>query len=401
MKVLQLCNKIPYPPKDGGAVAMLNLATGLTDAGHEVHVLAMDTGKHTFPVDQIPDQLSSRIRFRYVEVKTGISLSGLLRNLFFSRLPYNAERFIREEFSRALIEELKGQTFDIIQLEGLYLCPYIDLIRRHSGANIVYRAHNLESEVWKRMIAGTRNLLKRYYLKILTARLTRFEKDYINRYDLLLPISDRDARSLQALGNTRPALVLPTGITPENFREDHTVPNPRKFFFLGALDWMPNQEGLVWLLKEVWPRVREHLPTAEWHIAGRNAPRWLADSCKAPGVIFHGEVDDAAEFSLHYPIMLAPLFAGSGIRIKIIEAMARSRVVITTPVGAEGLGIKDGVHALIREPAEDFAKAMADVYTNDDIFIRLRKNAYAFAREQFDNSQLTGTLIRFYKQPSS
>ncbi len=136
MKILVLTNKPPYPPVDGGTIATMALVNGFSRLGHEVTVLAMNTHKHHITPFQIPDDVAAAITFYLVEVPARISFPALLQNLFFSKLPYNAERFISKRYARKLAALLKKQDFDLVQIEGLYLTPYIPCIRKHSKAKI-------------------------------------------------------------------------------------------------------------------------------------------------------------------------------------------------------------------------------------------------------------------------
>jgi polysaccharide biosynthesis protein PslH len=397
MKILQLCNKTPYPAHDGGSIAVLNLSKSLAIEGHEVCILAMNTSKHYFSEGSIPDQLRSLIRFSYVAVDTTIRPLRLLINFLFSRLPYNATRFNSNLFRQALSDLLISEKFDIIQLEGLYLKPYLPLIRKYHQGVLAYRAHNVESEIWYRLAAQTRNPVKKYYLHNLAGRIENFEKDFINRYDVLLAITDQDLRAFHRMGNTKPSEVIATSISDEDFLQDTQNKEVNSLFYIGALDWIPNQEGLIWFIDEVWNKLKKLETAPEFHVAGRNAPAWLAKKCRENNIEFHGEIPDAHEFMDRYNIMVVPLFAGSGLRIKIIEALARSKVIITTLIGAQGIGLADGVHAILAETADDFYIAVSRLITNSENSTEMKKNAYLFARENFSNKTIVKKLLEFYR----
>ncbi len=211
MRILQLMNKVPWPPKDGGAIACLNMTKGFSMLGHEVTVLSMNTSKHHIRIKDMPQHIRSRADFRLVEVPASINWFDAAVNFLFSKLPYNAQRFISDEFSMALVKLLTEKSFDIIQLEGLYLCPYIPVIRKYSDAKIAYRAHNIEYEIWERTAKLSEGLRSKY-LRNLSKRIKRFEISHLNSYDLLVPITDRDGQILDALGNTKPRHTSQTGI---------------------------------------------------------------------------------------------------------------------------------------------------------------------------------------------
>lgn len=398
MKILQLCNKIPYPPYDGGAVAMLNMAKSFANKGLEVIILAMSTDKHKKSNARIPDELSKKIRFVYIDVDTKISLPKLFINLLFSKQPYNAVRFISQKYTNALAALLQQETFDIIQLEGLYLKSYISFIRKYHKGLLVYRAHNVESEIWCRMVKITRNPVKRAYMNVLAKRISRFEKDIINQYDLLIPISAIDLSWFQSNGNIKPAHITPTGIPDENFNSTLKKETSPDLFHIGALDWIPNQEALLWFTEQVWPALRKKYPDIRFHVAGRNAPEWLAKKLKNALVDFHGEVDDALCFIDDHWLMVVPLFAGSGLRIKIIEAMARSKPIITTTIGAQGMNVTSGRELIIADTQGDFIQSIDTLLNDMGQAEKLQKNALAFARQNFSDEQIVKNLLYFYRQ---
>ncbi len=398
MKILQLCNKVPYPPYDGGAIAMLNMAKSFAKNGHEVTMLAMCTDKHRKSTTQIPTDLGRLIKFIYIDINTRISPLKLIINLIFSKQPYIAVRFINKKFAVALTELLQQETFEIIQLEGLYLKPYIPLIRKNHQGILTYRAHNVESEIWHRIADTTSHMFRKWYIKVLAHRLSIFEKDMINRYDLLIPISANDYSWYQANGNNKPGHLTPTGISEENFNPPIKTHHAIDLFYIGALDWIPNQEALLWFIDRVWPTLKEKQPDIRFHIAGRNAPEWLARKFKNSSVNFHGEVENAQQFIDSHSLMVVPLFAGSGLRIKIIEAMARSKPIITTKIGAQGLNITPGKEIIIADNAEEFILAINQLLDDSSRADELQKNAFAFARQNFSDEQIVKNLLYFYMQ---
>ena len=397
MKILQVTNKVPYPANDGGAIACMNLTRGFALLGHDVTVLAMNTRKHHTDLSDIPESVKDWAEFRLVDVPAGISAIAATINLLFSGKPYNAVRFISDAFSKELKNVLEQKDFDIVQLEGLYVCPYIPLIRKYSKAKIVYRAHNIEHEIWERTASLTRGI-KKTYLKILARRIKTFEREFLNQYDLIVPITERDGIILDKLGNTRPAHVSPTGI-------DTTVliPHSKKLehpslFHIGSLEWAPNQEGMIWFIDKCWPKIHEKFSDLKFYIAGRKAPDWLVRRFKAPNIVFMGEVDDAYQFMNSKSIMVVPLFSGSGMRIKIIEGMALGKPIVSTPIGTEGISTQSGKNILIADNEQEFISDIERLITDNELFLSISRNAIEYIQEKFDNLALAGALTGFYEK---
>jgi polysaccharide biosynthesis protein PslH len=397
MNILQVCNKTPYPPHDGGSLASYSLMRSFIRLGHQVTLLTMCTPKHNLSAGE-REILSSMVQLFTVEVDTDVRKLRLLKNLFFSRLPYNAERFLSPGFEKELARILKSAQFDIVQLEGLYLMPYVETIRRHSAARIVLRAHNIEQEIWKRISQTESNAVKKVYFNLLSRRLRRFELAAINRYDLLVPITERDRIEFDRMGNVKPYFVCPATLDNFDFAGTITVKPSDSLFFLGSLDWKPNQEGLLWFISQVFPKVKSHFQEITFHVAGRNAPGWLQEKITGDGVFFHGEIPDATSFMQEHGILVSPCFSGGGMRVKIIEAMTQGKPVVTTSIGAEGLGAVHGKNILIGHSSAEFVEHIDHLLKSQDFYMKIGTNAVSFVRQNFDNMKITANLALFYKK---
>lgn len=399
MKILQVCNKVPYPLKDGGALAIHNLIKGFADSGSEITLLAMNTSKHKAAGSEVNSYFKklNNVLVELVDVNTDTKLTGALKNLFFSKLPYNAERFISDNFRTKLESLLKAENFDVVQFEGLYLMPYINTVREYSGAKVVLRAHNVEHEIWQRNLSYQSNMLKKAYLSIIARRLRNFEYQNINKYDILIPITRRDACKFNEMGNTKPMLVCPYAFDPDNLKAPEFIHQPDTFFYIGSLDWLPNQQGIKWFVRNVWNRISAEIKGAKFFVAGRNAPQGLINYLQKQNIIFSGEVEDAYAFIRDKSVMVVPLFSGSGMRVKIVEAMAAGKAVITTSLGAEGIDLTNNENIILADSADDFLVAAKKLCTNNDFYLHIAKNAVKFVSEQLNNKIVVSKLLEFYK----
>ncbi len=396
MKILQIANKVPYPPKDGGSIATLAMTKGFKELGHELTVMAMNTSKHPVKEDDIPQQIRDEIRFILVDVDTRICPVRAIKNLLFSKMPYNAERFVTKPFGDRLAELLIEEEFDVIQLEGLYLAPYVPLIRELSEACVCMRAHNIEHEIWDRTVKQ-RTGLKRSYTSIIARRLKKMELECLNSYDAMVPITGRDAENLKSMGCTLPMHVSPTGISMADFKTYDKKPDFPSIFHIGALDWSPNQEGLDWFLKKCWKDLHKKYPDLKFFIAGRNAPEPIRN-IREPGVVFLGEVEDAYEFMESKAVMIVPLLSGSGMRIKIIEGMALGKSIVSTSIGAEGIAISHDQNIIIADEPQKFRSGIEGLLDNFDNFEAIGNNAVSFIEENYDNLSISKALTAFYKE---
>jgi glycosyltransferase involved in cell wall biosynthesis len=394
LKILILSSKVPYPPKDGGAIATLGLARGLAANGHEITMLSLNTRKHFVKSEELPASLMSSIRFINIFHDTSIRPVKALINLLFSDEPYNAVRFISIAFESELIRLLKTEKFNIIQLEGPYMACYISAIRNHCIAPVSLRAHNVEHEIWERKSQNEKNPLKRIYLKILAKRIKTLEVKVLNSIDLLIPISERDEKHLLKLNPGIRSKVIPAGVDAENYPLPEKPEYP-SLFFIGSLDWMPNQEGLVWFVDKVWPEIHKD-KRIHFHVGGRSAPDWLEKKLISADIDFHGEVENAYEFMNRYAIMVSPVFSGSGIRIKILEAMMMGKAVISTSIGSEGIPYTHEENIILADDPDSFVRHIMDISFNRNTYDTMANNGRIFVMKSFNNLAFCKTLGEFY-----
>ncbi|HEX5624875.1 MAG TPA: glycosyltransferase family 4 protein, partial [Saprospiraceae bacterium] len=398
VRILQLCKKFPFPARDGESIAILQMSKALSESGCEVSLLAMNTSRHY--VDIAKDSLSELKYFKSiqtVDIDNAINWVDALKNIF-SKDSYHISRFISDEFASTLENLLQREEFDIIQLETLYLAPFLPVIRRHSKALIVLRAHNIEHEIWQRIATQVKFLPKKWYLHYLSRKLKNFEVNTLNDYDFLVAITERDLVHFKSLGYKNGCFASPVGFDLSRYEAEYSAfQRPMALSFIGSLDWMPNIEALRWFLNEVWPTLHRKFPELEFHFAGRNAPPDLS-ALQMEAVFYHSDVLDARRFLLQYPILVVPLLAGSGIRVKILEAMALGRVVVTTSIGLEGIPARHKEQVFIANSTADFIESIQHCYDHYGRLSKIGENARSFVTQHFDSSKLAGKLVHAYKK---
>lgn len=352
----------------------------------------MNTTKHPYDARKLPEDLDHYESIHAVPVDNRVKWWPALLNLFSSQ-SYHISRYISSDFGDKLIQILKNQEFDWIQLETLYLAPYIPIIRKYSKAPVVMRAHNVEHEIWERLGQHIRFLPKRWYVQHLTRKLRTYEVEQLRNYDLLLPITQRDGLRFQALGFEDRSLVLPIGLDLRQYQPDpSTFQGPLSLAYIGSLDWIPNIEGLEWFLKEVWGPVSRRFPNLKLHIAGRNTPEWVLRLNK-PEIQVHGEVPDAAAFINSHSVLIVPLLSGSGMRAKILEGMALGKVILTTSIGLEGIDARDKQDVLVADTAEEFLQALEYCYQQNGALEQIGRRAQQLISAQYDNQKVARKLI--------
>lgn len=225
MRILQLTNKPPCPPNDGSSIAMYNMAKGFIDNGAQLTLLTINTKKHFKPDESVYPDFKRDANYRSVYRNTDVSIAGALANLFTDR-SYFASRFYFKEFEAALIELLKTNTYDVVQLESIFMGEYIPVIRKHSKAKIAVRTHNIEHLIWQRMIENQTNAAKKKYLSLQNSRLKVFEYNVLKQCDVIVPITSVDQKYFEGWNIQKPYFSSPTGLLLENYKVDHSAEKP-------------------------------------------------------------------------------------------------------------------------------------------------------------------------------
>lgn len=395
MNILQICNKSPYPPKEGGPIAMYNLAEGLMQHKCSVDVLAVNTYKFFVDIDDLPVDYRYKTNFTTVYIDTRVKLFRAFFNLF-SKKSYHVQRFVSNDFEFVLKKMLRQKNYDIVQLETIYVAPYIELIRRNSNAKIVLRSHNIEHLIWSRHAATIKNVLKKWYVNYLTEKLRKFEIKVFAQVDAIAAITAIDAEFIRNMGCTKPILTVPFGMDVKKCVCMLPGENEKiSFFHLGSMNWPPNQEAVRWFLDRCMPVIAKHFPLHTVFLAGRYMPSWVNNYCFNSLKVV-GEVNDAAEFMMNRQVMFVPLLSGSGVRIKIIEGMAMGRTIISTSIGAEGIAYTDNVNIMIADTAQEFIDKFRFCIENPEKCFQIGLNARKLAEEEHEIKRASAPLVKLY-----
>ena len=398
MRILQLTPRLSFPPRDGGRVVMLQIATALQRAGAAVRVLSLNPRKQHESAEAAR-QFLDPIPVDAVDIDTSTHVRAALRS-FRIAAPQIVARFYSPHFAATLRSILQAGDVDVVQIESPFLLPYVPAIREVSRAAVVLRSLNVEFRIWEQMAAREKHFPTRTMLRTVARSLRRYELRHLDTCDALVTITDDDARDFRALGCTRPIFVLPGGVDISNSERTTLSAGEKRsdnargsVGFLGSLDYRPNQEAALWIAETLRPRL-----DAAIHIAGSNAPALLRERLEASGVTFEGRVADAGAFIRSMDVMIAPLFSGGGMRIKILEAMAQGRPVVATTLGAAGIAVIHGENILLADDAETFAATVAGLLHDRTRAASIGNAARLLVASRYSTDALAHGLLAFYDE---
>ncbi len=396
LRILQLCNRVPYPPADGGTIAVIALLKHFAAHTENFHVLALNTLKHKADIDKIPARISKNASLKSVFIDTSLSPFKAFFNLF-SNYPYQVERFYSEEFNRELILLLQREKFDIVHFESLFMTPYFETVRKYHHGKCIYRAHNIEFKIWERLLPSISNPLKKWYLGIQTSRLRKLEIEILNKFDAIVAITEEDKIGMQKTGANIPIHITPFGIDPNEYPFAPSKNKIPVLYHLGDLIWRPNAEGLRWFLENCWDKLVKEIPDIKFRIGGRHIPECIRIKGNN-NLIVEGEVVDAKKFIAQNDILIVPLQSGGGMRVKIIEAMSMGKTVISTSIGAEGIAYTEGENILIANTAEEFMQQIIKCLSNPGSCSVLGEAARKLTTSKYNNEVLGNGLLEFYER---
>lgn len=373
-----------------------NTIKGLLKLNVDVTLFSINTSKNPVDVDDIYDPVFENIKFHSFAIDTDINYWGMFRNIF-SNESYNVSRYYDEEAAKLLENVLHENDFDIIQFEGLYVVPYLDVVKAHSEAKLIYRAHNIVFDVWERLAYGEKFIPRRKYLEFLARRLKSYETEQINRFDQIFAISEPDRQSILRMGCATNLEVFPVALDFEKYITQSVNYGFPTLFHLGAMDWQPNKEGLEWFLDEIWPDIEKLNSELRFYIAGKHMQQQFFDY-DSDNVVVEGEILDAVEFINSKAIMIVPLLSGSGMRVKIIEGMAMHKCIIATTMAAEGIKCEHGKDILIADTPDEFYRSILQCITNPGKLAEIGDNARKTAEKNYNISIISQRMVQIYQQ---
>ena len=273
-------------------------------------------------------------------------------------IPYAVAKYRSAAYRARLADLLARERFDAVVCD--FLPPVVNLPARLPCPAIVF-THNVEAEIWRRHAEQATNPVSKRLLAQQWRRMLRFEAAALGRFDLTLAVSDADRRTFERLyprSLQAPVHVVQTGVETDFFTPAAAPAERTHMVFTGSMDWLPNEDGMVYFCREILPKIRQAEPEATLSIIGRAPTPAVKKLADIPGVEVTGRVDDVRPHIARGGVYIVPLRIGGGTRLKIFEAMSMAKAVVSTTVGAEGLPVTSGRDIDIADEPARFAHSV-------------------------------------------
>jgi polysaccharide biosynthesis protein PslH len=314
---------------------------------------------------------------------------GYARNLFSTR-PYSMFKYCQPVVAQRLRELLQKETFDLI------LCDFLltgAVIPWEMATPKVVFTHNIEAMIWERHYQVGRNPLWKAVCYREYRLLEWFERRCLERADHVLAVSEFDRAYFSKFIKPDKLSVIPTGVDVNYFRPSAGGEVEYRLVFTGSMDWLPNEDGIFWFVEKILPQVRRQIPGVSLYVVGRRPTTRLKElPARAQSVVVTGGVEDIRPYLGQGSVYVVPLLVGGGTRLKIFEAMAAGKAVVSTTIGAEGLPVSDGKNICLADQPEVFADRVTELFLNRGLRMRLGKSARRLVEESYSWAAVAAKL---------
>jgi sugar transferase (PEP-CTERM/EpsH1 system associated) len=402
MQLLLLTPQFPYPPHQGTTLRNYNLLKGLAER-HAIDLFSM-----LAPGDR-PERGPVRdlVRHLVTAEQPARPVGRRLRDLVTSSKPDMALRLWNEDAFVALLAHVLDNPPEVIQVEGIEMTPYL-LALKDTGLQlprVIYDAHNAETLLQRRAYQADLRRPARWpaaaYSAVQTAKLNRYERRLLNSVDGVAAVSAADEKVLQQMAPGIRTTVVTNGVDLDAYDPAGLYANLFQhagvnLVFTGKMDFRPNVDGVLWFANRVLPRLRATNLNPHFWIVGRNPHKRLDVLRDRLDVTVTGAVPDIQPYIAHSDLYVVPLLAGGGTRLKILEAMAMARPIVSTRLGADGFPVNDGVELALADSAEDFAARCASLLRNPTGASEMGERGRAFVEEHYSWEQIIPKMEQIY-----
>ena len=381
MRILWLKTELLHPVDKGGKIRTYNMLKELK-RNHRITYLTLDDGT----ADDQARELASEychdlicVPHRRHEKFTAGFYVELALNLT-SDLPYAIKKYQSDEMRRE-IEKRAGQ-FDVLICD--FLAPAVNVPRNLESATVLFQ-HNVEAMIWKRHHEVQSNAAKKKYLFRQWRKMVDFEAATCPRFDCVVAVSREDREQMEREYGVKNIYDVPTGVDTAFFRPGDRQEHQRhNLVFTGSMDWLPNEDAIRYFTEQIMPRVKQSVPDVTLTVVGRDPyPALVELSKRDPSVIVTGRVEDVRPYMDQAAAYIVPLRIGGGTRLKIYEAMAMEKAIVSTSIGAEGLPVTEGTEIVLADTPESFADAVVKLLKDRNLADEIGQRAAARVRKDF------------------
>ncbi len=394
LKILQLSPRLPFPLTEGGNIGIYNITRQLRRRGAEIYFAAVSDRQDEVSVAALKN-LCSSVFVAPLTKKYGLKTAA--KNIF-SAVPVNIEKYHSRKNLEQIVRFTSGEGIDLVHVDHLHMAYYGLAIGRALKVPVVLREHNLELKIMERFAATSPNMFHRRYAGLQLAKFKKYEPAVCAQFNKCIMITEEDRKRLLTFRHDIKTAVIPAGVDTEFFSPEDSLGEDDTIAYVGSLDWLPNVDGLAWFVQEVLPIVVKSRPSVRFYVYGKNPSRDVFKLSDGRNVIVKGFVDDVREVFRKARLMVVPLRAGSGIRIKILEAMAAGKAIVATSIGREGIKCETEKNIMVADGANEFAGKVLRLLGDRELCVSIGRQAARLASTEYSWERIGGMFWDEYSE---
>ena len=392
MKILFLSPTVPFPLTDGGRIRVFNLLKQIAQKS-EVTLLALETQPTDAEGVAQLQQLGIQVHL-VPNAPTLPRLSlGTLTNAFFKRQPITVARYDLPAYRQKFRELIATDTFDLVHYEMFHTAQF----QTETDLPSVLSQQNVDSAIWRRLCGETVNPFYKFAYWTQQLAFQRYERVLSPKFDAVTCTSDIDAAVFQQHCAEDVIEIIPNGVDVAHYQPDFSAEAPAHLIYIGSMDWYPNEDAVDFFADEVLPRIQERVSDVKFSIVGGNPSARVQKLAEKEGIVVTGRVPEIKPYFAEATVFVVPLRIGSGTRLKILEALAMGKAIVSTSVGAEGLDLKDGEEIFIADESTAFADAVTRLLTDPTLRRRIGENGRARVERDYDWRSIGEKLHTLYE----
>ena len=375
MKILFLSPTVPFPLTDGGRIRVFNLLKQIAEQS-DVTLLALETQTTDAEGVAVLQQLGVTVHLVPNAPTLPRVSFGTLVKAFLKRQPITVARYDVPAYRQKFRELIANQTFDLVHYEMFHIAQF------HTETDLpgVLSQQNVDSAIWRRLCSETANPFYKFAYWTQQLAFQRYERVLSPKFDAVTCTSDIDAAVFQQYCAKDAIEIIPNGVDITHYQPDFAAEAPAHLIYIGSMDWYPNEDAVAFFADEVLPRIQETVPDVAFSIVGGNPSARVQKLAEREGVVVTGRVPEIKPYFAEATVFVVPLRIGSGTRLKILEALAMGKAIVSTTVGAEGLDLRDGEEILIADEPTAFADAVIRLLTDSELRRRVGETGRAPCR---------------------
>jgi sugar transferase (PEP-CTERM/EpsH1 system associated) len=392
MRILFLHSQIPYPLDTGAKIRTFQLLNHL-GRHHEVTLACYGTNAETEEAVAAVRRAAADVLLLPGNTKGKSAMLAAMAKSLRTGLPFSVSKYVHRPAMASVLRKAQQTPFAVVHVDQPHLAitaPPLDYAPR------VIHEHNIESQIAKRFYEKTQNPLLKGFMLDQYRRMERFEIGLWKQADHVVTVSDQDREQVLAICPDKNITVVENGVDLEYFA---CTPHPQadpQLVYTGSMDWLPNEDAVLYFAAEIFPQIRRRYPDATFTIVGRRPSDKVRRLMQTAGIQVTGTVEDVRPYYHKATALVVPLRIGGGSRLKILEAMSAGVPVVSTSIGCEGLDVQNDEHLLIADDPNQFAEKTIEVLADQNLQTRMAVNARHRVVQKYSWASMADRLAAVY-----